>query len=82
MPIKCDYTSAINITKNPILHSQTKHIEVRHHFVRNHVEKGYCVLEFITSYNQHANIFTKLLPKENFFFIRTELGILNKLCMD
>ena len=42
IPIKCDNTSAICITKNPVQHSRTKHIEVRHHFIRDHVERGYC----------------------------------------
>jgi len=39
VPIKCDNKSAINITKNPVQHLRTKHIEVRHHFIRDHVEK-------------------------------------------
>jgi len=39
VPIKCDNTSAINLTKNPVLHSRTKHIEIQHHFLRDHVEK-------------------------------------------
>lgn len=39
-PIKCDNTSAINLSKNPVLHSRTKHIEVRHHFLRDHVQKS------------------------------------------
>jgi len=47
MPIHCDNTSAINLSKNPILHSRTKHIEIRHHFLRDHVQKGDCVLEFV-----------------------------------
>ena len=39
IPIMCDNTSAIMIFKNPVLHSRTKHIEIRHHFIRDHVEK-------------------------------------------
>ena len=38
-PIKCDNASAICITKNSVQHSRSKHIEVRHHFIRYHVEK-------------------------------------------
>jgi hypothetical protein len=38
--IMCDNTSAIMISKNPVLHVRTKHIEIRHHFIRDHVEKG------------------------------------------
>jgi hypothetical protein len=36
----CDSTSAISVVKNPVLHSRTKHIEVRYHFLRDNVEKG------------------------------------------
>jgi transposase InsO family protein len=82
VPIKCDNTSAINLTKNPILHSRTKHIEIRHHFIRDHVQKGDCLIEFVETSKQLADIFTKPLPKENFFFIRTELGILNQSCIE
>ena len=56
--IRCDNTSAINLSKNPIMHSRTKHIEIRHHFLRDHVQKGDCVLEFIDTTNQLADIFT------------------------
>jgi len=74
IPIRCDNTSAINLSKNPIQHSRTKHIEIRHHFLRDHVQKRDCVLEFVDTNNQLAYIFTKPLPKETFFAIRRELG--------
>jgi len=77
IPIRCDNTSAINLSKNPIQHSRTKHIEIRHHFLRDHVLKGDCVLEFVDTKNQLTDIFTKPLPKETFFSIRRELGLLD-----
>ena len=77
IPIRCDNTSAINLSKNPVQHSRTKHIEIRHHFLRDHVLKGDCVLEFVDTKNQLADIFTKPLPKEVFFSIRRELGLLD-----
>ncbi|RVX06552.1 Retrovirus-related Pol polyprotein from transposon RE2 [Vitis vinifera] len=46
VPIKCDNTSAINISKNPVQHSRTKHMEIRHHFLRDHAQKGDITLEF------------------------------------
>ena len=49
IPIKCDNTSAINLSKNPIQHSRTKHIEIRHHFLRDHVQKRDIALEFIST---------------------------------
>ena len=36
--IKCDNTSAINLSKNPIQHSRTKNIDIRHHFLRDHIQ--------------------------------------------
>ena len=75
--IRCANTSAINLSKNPILHSRTKHIEIRHHFLRDHVQKGDCILEFVDTKNQLVDIFTKPLPKENLFAIRRELGLID-----
>ena len=49
--LKCDNTSAINLTKNPFMHSRTKHIEIRHHFLRDHVSKGDYCIELIDSEN-------------------------------
>ncbi|XP_068486523.1 secreted RxLR effector protein 161-like [Phaseolus vulgaris] len=77
IPLMCDNTSAINLTKNQIQHSSTKHIEIRHHFIRDHVSNGDCEVKFIETKMQLADIFTKPLPKEKFFFLRNELGILD-----
>ena len=77
IPLRCDNTSAINLTKNPVLHSRTKHIDIRHHFIRDHVLKGDVDIEFVETSKQLADIFTKPLDKENFFKIRRELGILD-----
>ena len=78
IPIKCDNTSAINLTKNPVLHSRTKHIEIRHHFLRDHVQKGDCTIEFVQTSEQLADIFTKPLPRDTFYKIRRELGIFDE----
>ena len=51
IPIMCNNFSAINLTKNLVLHSHTKHIEIRHHFLRDHVEKGDVVFEHVDSKN-------------------------------
>nr|KYP36007.1 Copia protein [Cajanus cajan] len=66
IPLRYDYTNAINLTKNLILHSRTKHIEIRHHFLRDHVQKNDCVVEFVQTNKQLADIFTKPLPRERF----------------
>ena len=77
IPIKSDNISAISLTKNPIQHSRTKHIEIRHHFIRYHVQKGDIVLESVDTLHQLANIFTKLLDRDRFCTLRGELGMMN-----
>lgn len=47
MILFCDNISAINISKNPVQHSETKHIEIRHHFIRDLVEDKKIKLEYI-----------------------------------
>ncbi|WKA08985.1 hypothetical protein VitviT2T_026664 [Vitis vinifera] len=64
VPIKCDNTSAISISKNLMQHSRTKHIEIRHHFIRDHAQKGDITLEFVSIKDQFVDIFTKPVIEE------------------
>ena len=77
VPLYCDNTSAINLTKNPIQHPKTKHIEIRHHFVRDHIQKGDIEIMFVKTENQLADLFTKPLARDKFNKLRTELGVLD-----
>ena len=61
--IYCDNTNAINIFKNPCQHKRTKHIDIRHHFLRDNVEKGLISMNFCSTDEQIANIFTKALSR-------------------
>ena len=70
VPIKCDNTSTINISKNLMQHSRTKHIEIRHHFLRDHAQKGDITLEFVSTKDQVVDIFTKPLSEKQFVDIR------------
>jgi hypothetical protein len=70
VPLQCDSTSAIRVAKNPVLHSKTKHIEVRHHFPRDNVEKGKIVLIHVPTHDQLADIFTKPLDQATFTRLR------------
>lgn len=76
VPLYCDNTSAICIAKNPVQHSRTKHIDIRYHFLRDHVEKRNVVLHFIDTERQLADIFTKPLDSSRFAFLRGELGVI------
>ena len=73
----CDNTSAINIAKNPVQHSRTKHIDVCFYFLRDHVEKGDIVLTFVDSENQLTDIFIKPLDATHFCALQGELGVIH-----
>ena len=77
VPIKCDNTSAINLSKNPVQHSRTKHIEIRHHFLRDHAQKGDITLDFVRTEDQVADIFIKPLNENQFVNIRRQLGVIS-----
>ena len=77
VPILCDNTSAINMTKNQVQHSRTKHIKIRHHFIRDHINNGDYEIKFISIESQLADIFTKPLSKDRFYSLKYELGIID-----
>ena len=75
VPIFSNNTSVINLMKNPVQHSKTKHIKIRHHFLRDHVGKKDFELKFISTESQLADILTKLLSEDRFTTLRRELGL-------
>ncbi|KAK1366493.1 hypothetical protein POM88_042054 [Heracleum sosnowskyi] len=82
IPIYCDNTSAIAISDNPVQHSRTKHIDIRHHFIREHVERGTVKLIYVPTEKQLADIFTKPLDEATFNRLVSELGMLNLLFLN
>ena len=75
--IKCDNTSAISISKNPGLHSKTKHIPIKYHFLREQVAQKVVKLEYVPTKEQIADIFTKPLAREPFEYLRDRLGVVS-----
>ena len=73
IPIMCDNISAINLSKTLIQHPRTKRVEIKHHFLRDHVQKGDIALEFVYVEKQLADTFTKPLCK-NFQKFDMNLG--------
>ena len=73
--VYCDNTSAINISKNLVQHFRTKHIDIRHHFIRELVENKSVVIEHVATDKQLTDIFTKALDSSKFIFLRKVLEI-------
>eukprot|EP00253_Pinus_taeda_P012295 PITA_12295 len=76
IPIMCDNTSAIRISKNQVMHSKTKHIPIKFHFVREKVAANVVRLEYVATKEQLANIFTKPLARERFEYFRQQIGVM------
>ncbi|GKC93137.1 hypothetical protein Tco_1158579 [Tanacetum coccineum] len=69
VPIMCDNKGAIDLSKNLVQHSRTKHIEIHHHFLRDNVQKGHISIEKVPSIDNIADILTKPLKRESFNYI-------------
>ena len=77
IPLFCDNTTAINLTKNLVQHSRTNRLEIYQHFIRDHVINCDRKIQFVVSQKQLAYLFTKSLNKERFNVLRSELGMID-----
>ena len=77
VPLLCDNESDIKLTNNLVQHERTKHIDVHHHFIRDHQQKGAICIESVGSEDQLADIFIKPLDEKRFCKLRSELNILD-----
>jgi hypothetical protein len=82
VPFLCDNERAIRMADNPVENSRTKHIDIRHHFLRDHQQKGDIEVFYISTENQLADIFTKPLDEKTFCRLRSELNVLDSRNLD
>ncbi|PNX98622.1 endoribonuclease dicer 2-like protein, partial [Trifolium pratense] len=75
--IYCDNSSSIKLSKNPVMHGRSKHIDVRFHFLRDLTKEGAVQLVHCSSFEQVADIMTKALSFESFSRNRDKLGLFN-----
>jgi len=66
IPLLCDNESVVKIANNPVQHSRTKHIDIHHHFLRDHMARNDITLCGVRSEDQLADIFTKPLDESTF----------------
>jgi hypothetical protein len=77
VPLLCDNESVIKIACNPCEHSRTKHINIQHHFLRDHAINGDIVISHVRTNEQLASIFTKPLDEKRFRELRSEINIID-----
>jgi hypothetical protein len=81
MVIYEDNLSAICLAKGHQSHGKSKHIEIKHHYIREQVSKGNIELKYCETTNMIADIMTKGLPKEQFEKLRMLTGVSQLLCV-
>lgn len=74
MNLFIENSSAIQISKNSVQHSKTKHIDIRHHFIRELVEEKTISIAYIKIKHQLAKILTKPLDAKNSMHLRNSVG--------
>ena len=72
----CDNTNAFNLSKNPVMHTKTKHIAIKYHYLRDLVQDKEVKMEYVNMKEQIANIFTKSLLKDAHEYLRGKLGVI------
>jgi hypothetical protein len=77
VPLLCDNESAIKIAYNPCEHSRIKHIDIWHHFLRDHAIKGDIIISHVRTNEKLADIFTKPLDEKRYLEVMSELKIIN-----
>ncbi|GJV98110.1 copia protein, partial [Tanacetum coccineum] len=79
VPIMCDNKGTIDLSKNPVQHSRTKHIKIRHHFLCDNVQKGHMSIEKVSSIDNITDILTKLLKRESLNYLHLGLGMMEHI---
>ena len=77
--IYCDSTSAIKLSKNPVMHGRSKHIDVRFHFLRELTKAGSVELVHCGTKEQLADVMTKPLKLDIFLKLRGLLGVCSEI---
>jgi hypothetical protein len=75
--LRVDNKSVIALIKNPVLHGQSKHIQMKYHLVRQSTENSRIKVEFIRSEKQLGNILTKPLGRVKFLKLCTKIGLID-----
>ena len=73
--LKMDNQSAIALSKNPVLHDRSKHIDTKFHFIRECVDSGKICLDYASTQEQLADVLTKSLGQARFCELRDKVGV-------
>ena len=80
--LKIDSESTIQLSKNPVFHDRSKHIDVRYHYIRECVEENRVKLESVRTVDELADILTKALGPQQFCELRSKIGVIDVQSMN
>jgi hypothetical protein len=81
VPLLCENESVVKLINNSVQYARTKHINIRHHFIRDHQQKEYICIKSVGTDDQLVDIFTKPINEKRFCNLRNKLNILDFLNM-
>ena len=73
--IHCDNQSCVKLLENPVFHDKSKHIEIKYHYIRYMVQRKEIHVQYLSTHEQVANVFTKPLAKTKFEYFRERFGL-------
>jgi hypothetical protein len=76
IPIYCDNTSTINLSKNSVMHSKMKHFPIKYHFLQEQVAEKNIRVQYVGTKEQVTDILTKPHPRESFKYLRQRLRVI------
>ena len=71
-----DNIGSINISKNHVMHTKTKHIAIKYHYLRELIQDKEVRMEYVNTKEKIVDIFTKALPKDAHQYLRGKLGVI------
>jgi hypothetical protein len=79
--IHCDNQSCVKLSENPMFHDKSKHIEIKYHYIRDMVHRKTIHVQYLSTHEQIADIFTKPLAKTKFEYFREKLGLMENVSL-
>jgi hypothetical protein len=73
--IDCDNQSCVKLSENPMFHDKSKHIEIKNHYIRDMVQRKAVYVQYLSTHEQVADVFTKPLARTKFEYFRERLGL-------
>ena len=73
--IHCDNQSLVKLSKNPVFHDRSKHFEIKHQYIRDMVQRKAVHVQYLSTHEQVADVFTKPLARTKFKYFCERLGL-------